>query len=253
MIQQVFKSTYADQYDLLYGDKDYSAECDLIESVFRHNGGTLRSILDLGCGTGNHAIPLAERGYQVTGVDRSEEMLCHARLKSVALSKPPSFVAGDVRSVHLDRTFDAVLMMFAVLGYQASNDDVLAALFTARQHLRPGGLFVFDVWYGPAVLAIRPSDRIKVIPVAEGRLVRAASGDLDVNRHLCAVSYQSWRLHGDRLIGEAQETHTMRYFFPMELEFFLRQSGFATHVITAFPSFEQPADETSWNVLVVAQ
>jgi hypothetical protein len=51
-------------------------------------------------------------------------------------------------------------MMFAVLGYQGENDDVLAALKTAHRHARPGGLFLFDVWYGPAVLHERPSQRV---------------------------------------------------------------------------------------------
>ena len=64
--------------------------------------------------------------------------------------------------------FDAALMMFAVLGYQVENDDVLAALRTARRHLEPGGLFIFDVWYGPAVLHQRPSERVKIIPGRDG-------------------------------------------------------------------------------------
>ena len=53
-------------------------------------------------------------------------------------------------------------MMFAVLGYQHTNADVLDALATARAHLDVGGLFAFDVWYGPAVLSERPSERVKV-------------------------------------------------------------------------------------------
>jgi len=80
MSDQVFGQAYADQYDLLYHDKDYEAECDLLEEVFRRYGQEpIKSILDLGCGTGNHAILLARRGYRVTGVDLSADMLAHAR------------------------------------------------------------------------------------------------------------------------------------------------------------------------------
>ncbi len=159
MSNSVFDKSYAEQYDILYEDKDYAAECDLLERVFDKYDRRVQSILDIGCGTGNHSIPLAQRGYQVTGVDLSESMLERARQK--AGDGNPVFVQGDARKVNLHQTFDAVLMMFAVLGYQLSNDDVLAALRTVRQHLKPGGLFVFDVWYGPAVLSIRPGDRVK--------------------------------------------------------------------------------------------
>ncbi len=76
MKNQIFGSVYAEEYDLFYKDKDYEAECDMIEEIFRsHAGGQVSTILDLGCGTGNHAISLAHRGYKVTGVDRSSEMV----------------------------------------------------------------------------------------------------------------------------------------------------------------------------------
>ena len=78
-MSEIFGSTYADAYDLLYEEKDYLAECDLLESLFQTYGeGPIHRIIDFGCGTGNHAIPLASRGYQVTGVDRSVNMLSQA-------------------------------------------------------------------------------------------------------------------------------------------------------------------------------
>ena len=76
----VFGRDYAAAYDDLYQDKDYVAECDLIERVFETYGqGPTRRVLDLGCGTGGHAVILAKRGYDVVGVDRSPEMLERAR------------------------------------------------------------------------------------------------------------------------------------------------------------------------------
>jgi SAM-dependent methyltransferase len=98
------------------------------------------------------------------------------------------FLQGDLRSLKLDRNFDAVLMMFAVLGYQLTNEDVLAALKTVRNHLKPGGLLICDVWYGPAVLAIRPGDKIRTIPTADGKVIRLASGNLDIYHHLATVN-----------------------------------------------------------------
>lgn len=256
MSDAVFNQGYADQYDLLYGDKDYESECDLLEKTFQcYSQAPVHSILDLGCGTGNHSISLARRGYQLHGVDLSENMLVHALEKSQKETQkyPPAYLQGDVRSVDLGKQFDAVLMMFAVLGYQLTNDDVLASLRTVRKHLLPGGLFIFDVWYGPAVLAIRPSDRVKIIPTVDGKVIRAASGRLDTAHHVGEVSYHAWRLSGDRVISETEERHAMRFFFPLELELMLSTVGLKLEGLTAFPSLEQPANETTWNVLGVAK
>jgi predicted TPR repeat methyltransferase len=64
--ERVFRKDYAEHYDLFYAGKDYESECDILEEIFRRHGqNKISTILDLGCGTGNHAFPLAKRGYKV--------------------------------------------------------------------------------------------------------------------------------------------------------------------------------------------
>ena len=247
----VFGAGYADAYDALYEEKDYEGECDLLERIFsEYADGPVKAILDLGCGTGNHSLPLAQRGYEVVGVDRSEAMLEQARTKA---GGAVSFEVGDIRDVRLGREVDVVLLLFAVLGYQLSNDDVLAALQTARAHLRSGGLLIFDVWYGPAVLHERPSSRLRTIEKGDGRLVRASDGRLDVRRHLCTVDFRISDFEADRLVAESVERHEMRYFFPLELELFLVTTGFSLLRLGAFPDIDRDPDETTWNVLGIAR
>lgn len=255
MTDKVFGQVYADQYDLLYADKDYEAECDLIEDVFRKYGnGEIITILDLGCGTGNHAIPLARRGYEVTGVDISEDMLTHARAKSNgACNNRPCFFQGDVRFVDLHKQFDAALMMFAVLGYQTTNEDVLAALSTVSHHLKPGGLFICDVWYGPAVLMQRPTEKVKIIPTPKGKIIRTGSGHLDAFRHLCEVSYHILRIEDQRVFSESEEKHTMRYFFPQEMAILMHHADLKMADICAFGKLEQQPSQETWNVLAIAK
>lgn len=248
----VFGAAYAAAYDQLYGDKDYTAEVDLIEHLFqRYSPEPVSRVLDLGCGTGNHALPLAQRGYGVVGVDRSAEMLRQAseRASSARL------VLGDITEVDLAETFDAVLMMFAVLGYQTRNCDVRAALAAARRHLDNGGLLFADVWYGPAVLAQRPSERVKVIDAPDGvQLIRVASSELDSLHSLCTVRYHLWRIEEGRVRAEVREEHPMRYFFAPELELVLNQAGFELARLGAFPRFfeDEPSEET-WNVAFAAR
>ncbi|MBK7972225.1 MAG: methyltransferase domain-containing protein [Deltaproteobacteria bacterium] len=159
-----FGERYAALYDELYADKDYAAECRYLERLFARFGARrVRSVLSLGCGTGGHDLILARKGLRVTGVDRSPGMLAAYRAKAAAAGIVADVVHGDVRSVRLERRFDAVISMFAVIGYQVGDADLAGALATAAAHLAPCGLFVFDVWYGPAVLADPPRDRTKTV------------------------------------------------------------------------------------------
>lgn len=249
----VYGEVYANEYDQLYKDKDYSGECDLIERTFHQFGtGKIQSIVDFGCGTGNHSIPLSQRGYHITGVDQSAEMLRVAKKKSTAAGINIRWVEGDMRNIQTEGPFDAGLFMFAVLGYMLTNSDIMAALSNARKHIRSGGLLIFDVWYGPAVLNIKPSDRAKVIPIPGGKVLRMVTPKLDLRHHICEVKYHLWQLMGNRIESESEETHTVRYFFPMEMELMLSQAGFELVSLTAFPTLDQPADETTWNVFGVA-
>lgn len=245
---------YAACYDALYAEKDYAAECDFVEALLcAHAAGRVRSLLDLGCGTGGHAIPLARRGYQVTGVDRSDGMLEAARAKAAAAGVTVDFRGGDLRALDLGRTFDAVLAMFAVVGYQTSNDDLLAAFRAVRRHLAPKGLFVFDAWFGPAVLAQRPTDRVKTVTQGTGRTIRIARPSLDPSANTVRVDYTVLRLDGPRLLDEANESHLLRYLFTPEVDLLCRTTGFERVHACAFGEPARAPSEKDWNVSWIAR
>lgn len=257
-MNDTFGAAYAQQYDLLYQDKNYDAEVALLERLFAKHALEGNTVLDLGCGTGQHAIRLAKRGYEVTGVDRSPEMLRIARVKAEQsldeLSPQPSFVEGDVTTVRLGGTpFDAALMMFAVLGYQVTNEAVRASLRTVRTHLRAGALFVCDVWYGPAVLHVRPSERTKVVDAPGGQVIRSVRTELDSFAHRADVSYRVWRLRDKEVVAEMHEKHAMRFFFPQELALLFEAAGLELLELRAFGDDDVPPTEETWNVLAVGR
>ena len=255
-MSELFSSGYAAAYDAIYETKDYNGECDLMEQIFRsYAKHPVASVLDLGCGTGNHALELARRGYNVACVDQSVHMLEQAQKKLAVTSFAGnvSFHQADIREFNLDRKFDAVVVMFAVLGYQLENEDVLSTLKTASNHLQNDGLLIFDVWYGPGVLHQRPAQRIKRIKTDNGEILRVSWGTLDVNRQICEMDIQIWNLEGDRLVGRTEENHTQRYFFAQELKLFLQSTGFEPIRLGSFPDFHRDPDESTWNVLQVAR
>jgi len=250
---QVFGQVYAPAYDVLYRDKDYDGEIELVGQIFQQYAARpVRTVLDLGCGTGNHALRLAARGYQVFGVDRSPEMLAEADRKARDQKGHSRFQLADVRDIELGETFDAALMMFAVLSYQREDDDVRSVLCAARRHVRPHGLLLFDVWHGPAVLAQGPQERVRTIEHAGSTWMRTSSGRLDAKRHCCQVDFHLRHLQEGSMLEETHECHTMRYFFREELGLFLNESGFRLLRLGAFPEFDREPDHTTWNVMAVA-
>ena len=159
---KIFKS-YAEYYDLLYNDKDYQQETDYLVSLIDNYQPRAKSILEMGCGTGMHAELIAKRGFKVRGIDQSIEMITKAKKRSISPNlfseHQLDFSVGDIRSYQSKKRYDVVLSLFHVMSYQVTDDDLLAALSTAKQHLVPNGILIFDCWYGPAVLADRPSIR----------------------------------------------------------------------------------------------
>jgi len=134
----------AEYYDALHEDVDYAAESAILERTLAR---TLRrrptSLLDLGCGTGSHALVLAGRGYRVTGIDASAGMLRVARRKARG-RRNPSFVRADMRRFDLGRTFDAAVCMDGAFTHLLTARDVLAHLRAVRRHLVPGGAYAFE-------------------------------------------------------------------------------------------------------------
>src|SRR5687767_8867015 len=94
---------YSSYYDLLYKSKDYQSEVEYVQRLINKHAPNATSIIELGCGTGKHAVLLADRGFAVLGVDRSTEMI-NVAIKSS--SEKVAFEVGDVVSFQSDRQFD---------------------------------------------------------------------------------------------------------------------------------------------------
>lgn len=245
---------YAAFYDALYREKDYVGECDFLEQIFaRFAASPVRKILDLGCGTGGHAVPLARRGYGVTGVDRSAQMLAVAREKGGRLGLSIRLEEGDICSWRGCGMWDAVTAMFAVLSYQVDHEAVAAAIETARRHLGPRGLFVFDVWFGPGVVTDPPGERIKETREGDQDIIRCASSTLDLVHQIVEVQYSLIVANGRGKVERIRETHRMRFFFPNELELLLRAGGFRLVHLSPFGHIDEAVRRETWNVTVVAE
>jgi SAM-dependent methyltransferase len=252
-MSQVF-DVYARYYDLLYRDKDYAGEAEYVATHIRKQVPQAKRILELGCGTGAHAAHLARLGYTVHGVDMSETMLALAETRKATLPQEVaarlSFGLGDVRTVRTGETYDAVISLFHVMSYQTTNDDLQAAFATAKSHLTPTGLFLFDCWYGPAVLTDPPVVRVKRLEDDEIEVLRIAEPVMHCNENVVDVNYQvmiTEKATGN--LEQIREVHRMRYLFIPEI-YALAQRNELDVVLTHEWMSNLKAGRDSWGICI---
>jgi hypothetical protein len=140
-----------------------------------------------------------------------------------------------------------------VLGYQTSNSGLLGTFHSARQALRDGGIFLFDFWYGPAVMAEKPSVRVKRIRDKNREVIRIAEPQWDPRACTVSVNYQILARNLETgLCQDSSELHKVRYFFEPELENVLAQSGFAPLAWGEWMTHDTPSPKT-WGVYCIAR
>ena len=217
---------WARYYDALYhGVVDYEGDVDFLEAVFRRYRATPKRILDLGCGTGNHDLQLAGRGYDVTGIDRSPRMLSFARKKATGMRHPPRFVRAEMQSFRLGYQSDAAICMFGGFGYLVRRSEALRCLRTLHEHLVPRGLFVFEYWQTSGV---RPGTQSWLDRSDAGfEILRLSEGTFDRVRSLFAIDFSFLVLEGRKLVERFTERHVIRTYARSQLGSLLRESGFS--------------------------
>lgn len=235
---------YAKYYDLLYKEKDYKSEAEFIISLIKKHAPHAKTILNLGCGTGKHDSYLAKAGYQVTGLDFSEEMIKIAKSNK---TENCEFIVGDARSFKFDKKFDVIISLFHVFSYQTSNADAVGFLQTIRNLLTDNGISIFDYWYGPAVLFIRPESRVKTFESNEMKVTRHANTDMNFVNNVATVNYKieiENKLAGNKT--NLSEAHPMRYFFTPELDLLFEKSKLQLIDHKAWLKTDVLPSEDSW-------
>jgi SAM-dependent methyltransferase len=132
-------------YDELMRGVPYSEWIDYVVDILDQYDAAPSTVLDLCCGTGGASLVLAERGYQVTGVDISPEMVAHAIQKASRSGLFIDFHVQDAAELHLGRRFDLAVSLFDSLNYILESSAIQQVFYRVREHLEPGGLFIFDM------------------------------------------------------------------------------------------------------------
>jgi len=244
-------SEYSDFYDLYYADKDYAAEVDFVLELAARFGNAPKTLLDMGCGTGRHLEEFVKRGLKCDGFDLSSEMLSHARERLEGTEV--GLTQGSLTDFENGKQYDMVVSMFAVMGYLIENSQLAAGLETARKHLKEGGIFIFDGWFGPAVLSQRPEKRRHEYKNGQDTIVREVTPHLDPIRQTVTVHYDVSEQRNGGIVRKIEETHTMRFMFVQEMKFALETADL--RFVHCCPFLEPNCELTTgtWNVTFVSR
>jgi SAM-dependent methyltransferase len=143
----------AELYDAIFDFKDYARESDGLRSLINEAVPGARSLLDVACGTGEHAKFLM-RHYAVDGIDINQKYLQAARLKNPS----GDYVRADMTDFDLGRTYDVVTCLFSAIGIVRTFERLERAITCMARHVKPNGALIIEPWFTPENW--RPGNRL---------------------------------------------------------------------------------------------
>jgi len=227
---------------------DYKGWVDYVVRIFGRFRSDPRTILDLACGTGIPTIMLARRGYRMTGVDRSPEML--AVLESKRGDLPIATVRADMREFALPEPLAAAICLYDSMNYLLTEDDLARCFRCTRQAVISGGLFVFDM---NTVFGLADHWGARTAAREAGGICSTWQNSYDKETRVSTLHLTFWEQPEPGKTGERfEEIHQERAYFPAEVERCLRAAGFAVVHFFQHGSFIEPGQNTT-RMMVVAR
>lgn len=215
---------WARYYDLIYERwMDYESQCNQLKSLFEETGVPEGGrILDLGCGTGGHAIPLAAMGYRVTGIDNSKPMVEIAAKKAGGL--PAEFLYQDMRDLDLPGGFDVAICMFGGFGHITGVADVRRALRGVSSLLLPGAPLIFEYW---TIGGVKPEHTASEAVEQDGlKIIRLARSAFDPTTNILDIRFEFTVRREDQVVEQFLVKSSIRIYERGEMERLLTGADF---------------------------
>jgi len=215
-------------YDDLMSDTPYDKWLAWAESYWDKHGKP-KTVIDLGCGTGSIAIPLAKQGYQVFGVDLSSEMLSIAHQKALQEQTTVTWVAQDMRELSL-QPVESIVSFCDSLSYLTEEDDVRRTFQLVYQHLQPGGSFLFDVHSPSKIIDVFGHHTFTYLEDEVNYIWQCFTDAdrLEVEHQLTFFIRQE-----NGLYEKWEENHLQRAYQPISMIQWLKDAGFQEITLTA--------------------
>jgi SAM-dependent methyltransferase len=232
--------------------RNVDQEIDFFEFVFTKFAGTpVKKILDVACGTGRHYIPLMQKGYEVKGVDLSQNMLNILRKKADGLALKPDIFRKDMRDIDFADEFHAIICMNSAFQYLLTDDDILKTLRMFHKSLEYRGVVIIDMMNFLSLLGRYKENIIRNYSVDGIKIKQAIEHSVD---NVSAI----WNHREFGIIEKEGETftyeelHRFRMLNYNEISNLLGEAGFSE--IRCFGEFtaREEAKENAKRLILVA-
>ena len=227
----------AASYDRLTNDVDYENWVDFAHAILEREGLKVRTVADLACGTGSATRILAQRGYRVTAVDLSEDMLTEAMDKCADLENLPAFVHQNLAELKLPRGVDMAVCFLDSLDYILDPADCEKAIQRTYKALNPGGIFIFDV---NTPEKLRAMDG-QVFLDEDDDVYCVWRGEFDEETNICSYGMDLFQRDGD-VWQRSFEEHREYAYSTAQLKQYLRDAGFTAIRVYADRRMEAPGE-----------
>jgi SAM-dependent methyltransferase len=249
---KTYNSDFSDYYDRLNQHKDYFGEAAKLDGVIRQHVKSVRPrILDIGCGTGQHAVLLSGKGHDITAIDLSPDMIRIAKNKRSDVN----FLAGNIAELN-ESNFEFAYSLFNVVNCLNSIDELTAFFKAIGGRLVEGAFFLVESWNPIAVIAVPPTVVERVYDTGDEKIVRKVSPSAGFFRQRLDLTYDIDVFSNDahnKKLHSFSIVHKLVLFTPLEIEYCLKSAGFRDVAIyTALPDLA-PATASDRMLAIVAQ
>lgn len=228
-------------YDYLMTDTPYAEWMNFLAATMAEFSCEGDRVLELACGTGELSVLLSAGGYEVTGVDLSEDMLMMAREKAEAKGVPIAFYQQDMSTLEGLGMFDAAVLFCDSLNYLSGPDQVLSTFKRVHDHLKSGGLFLFDVHSTYKVDKLFIDHTFALDDEKVSYIWNSFAGE---EPHSVEHELSFFVRSPDGRYDRFEECHYQRTYITRDIEQWLLEAGFEVLKITADFTGQPPGPES---------
>lgn len=239
-------------YDDIMRDVDYEGWSDYIDEIIQYHHPDAVDLLELGCGTGGHAIKLEElECYRIVATDISPEMVRLAEEKASRLDAMIEFEVADFLNFQLNRFFDAIFLVFDSINYVHQPENLTSLFQSAENHLNPNGIFIFDFTTPSFSQKVEHSLNESSRRIDDIRYSRKSSWDPNNRMHTNLFTIETLDPQTGNVIKTEEETHRQKIHHPEEIESVIADSGLKVEARYSDFDFTSVDDETDRITMVL--
>ncbi len=223
--KNMFEGELAEFYDLMRQYRNYDLECSFADEIIHSRCPNAKDVLDIFCGTGEHAFRMAQRGYAMTGVDASQDMIAVAQAKNDTARVSVSYQCSDITDLEAAGQYDAAYCLGYTFLYMLSHTDVRSFFEIVHNALVPGGVFLVDFINGWSLMGGSGGD--KRFHQSEGvRILQLEQLEVRKQERLLHIDYCYLIDRDDGHVKTVFSEEDLRIFFDDEVQSLLSASGF---------------------------